>query len=372
MSGDNKDKDAKTGNDIDLIELAKKIWGRRRFIIKWSIVSAIAGLIVGFSIPAEYSVSVRMVAEDNTNTQTSGGMSQLMNLAGFGTGGTVGGGYGIGVMMYPEVVYSIPFLADMRNVKIRPRNSKAPISLYDYMTEGQKTAWWNHVMAVPFSVLGWMTSLFEEKKEADLQQQQQRFDIFSLTSKQMGYINAMRARVYMNLDKKNAIISAHVTMQDPIVAAVVADSLVSKLKEYITRYRTDKARQDMEYCAKTVREAKNQYFEAQKRYALFVDQNKNIVKESIKIEQDRLRNEMDLTYGVYNATAQQFEAAKLKVQEQTPCVTVIEPATVPLRKTKPRKMTILLGFIFLGVIGSAGYVVGKDMFFGQKSSSMPK
>lgn len=128
----------------------------------------------------------------------------------------------------------------------------------------------------------------------------------------------------------------------------------------------------MEYCTRAFEESKGQYFNAQKRYAIFVDQNKNIVKESVKIEQDRLDNEMNLAFGVYNATAQQLETAKLKVQEQTPCVTVIEPASVPLRKSKPRKMNILFGFIFLGIVGSAGYVVGKELFFGQKSSSMPK
>lgn len=361
----------KGGNDIDLIELSKKIWAKRRFIFKWAAISLFVGLVAAFSIPAEYSVSVKMVAEDNTNAPTSGGMTQLMNLAGLGSG-TSGTGYGIGVMMYPEVVYSIPFLADMKDVEIRPKNSKAPISLYDYMTEKQKTAWWNRVMAVPFSVLGWMMSLFEEKKDADSGQQQQKFEISSLTPKQMGYINAMRGRVNLNLDKKNAIISANVTMQDPVVAAVVADSVVSKLKEYIIRYRTDKARQDMDYCTRAFAESKAQYFEAQKRYAVFVDQNKNIVKESVKIEQERLRNEMDLAYGVYNATAQQLESIKLKVQEQTPCVTVIEPATVPLKKTKPRKMSILLSFIFLGIVGSSGYVLGKELFFAQKSSSIPK
>ncbi len=356
------------GREIDLIELVKKVWAARRFIIKWTVATTVVGLVVAFSIPAEYGVSVKMVAEDNTNTQASGGMSQLMNLAGFGTG-TAGSGYGIGVMMYPEIVSTVPFLADMRNIKVQPRKADVPVTLYEYITKDQETAWWNYIISAPFKALGWVSSLFREKKEVA---RNDSFNIFALTPEQEHYINGMRARVNISLNKKTAIVSANVTMQDPVVTAVVADSMVAKLKEYIIRYRTDKARQDMEYCTRAFEESKNQYFNAQKRYAVFVDQNKNIVKESVKIEQDRLNNEMNLAFSVYNATAQQLETAKLKVQEQTPCVTVIEPASVPLRKSKPRKMNILFGFIFLGIVGSAGYVAGKELFFGQKSSSMPK
>ncbi len=368
MSENIKGKEAKEGNDIDLIELVKKIWAGRRFIIKWVGISAVAGLVVGFSIPAEYSVSVKMVAEDNTNNQTSAGMSQLMNLAGFAPN-QAANGYGIGVMMYPEVVSTIPFLADMRNIKVQSQKANAPITLYEYITEDQKTAWWNYIISAPFKALGWVLSLFKEDSEED---GGDTFNMSYLTKEQMGYIDAMRARINIDLDTKSAVISANVTMQDPVVTAVVADSMVSRLKEYIVRYRTDKARQDMEYCSRAFEESKGQYFDAQRRYAVFVDQNKNIVKESVKIEQDRLRNEMQLAYGVYNAMAQQLETAKLKVQEQTPCVTVIEPSSVPLKKSKPRKKIILFTFVFLGVLGSVGYIVGKDMLSGQKSSSMPK
>lgn len=368
------DQNTKEGNtrssEIDFLDLGKKIWGKRRLVIKWTVVSLLVGLVVAFSIPAEYSVSVKMVAEDKTKDLSGGGnMSQLMSLAGIETAG-VGSGYGIGVTMYPEVVSSIPFLADMRNIEVQPKNSKRSVTLYEYLVEGQKMAWWNHVIAVPFKVLGWFISLFKEKAEED--GAGDVFHIQALTKKQMDYVMDMRNRVNVDLDKKNAVIYATVTMQDPVVAAVVADSMVSKLKEYIIRYRTDKARQDVDYCTRAFEESKSQYFEAQKRYAVFVDQNKNIVRESIKIEQDRLRNEMELTYGVYDATARQLESAKLKVQEQTPCVTVIEPATVPLRKTTPKRKTILLGFIFLGIVVSAGYVLGKELLFAQKSSSMPK
>lgn len=266
--------------------------------------------------------------------------------------------------MYPQVASSLPFLADMRTVPVQPRKAKEPYTLYDYLSEHQKMAWWNHVIAFPFRALGWFVSLFSDNQ----QEGTETFDVSNLTKEQYDYVKMMRERMGISLDEKTGIITASVTMQDPGVAAVVADSMVSKFQEYIVRYRTDKARQDMEYCQKAFDESKKQYYEAQNRYAAFVDQNKDLVRQSVKTEQYRLSNEMELAYNMYAATSQQLEMAKLKLQEQTPCLTVIEPATRPLKKSKPSKAKILIGFMFLGALASCGYLVVKDMFEGENKA----
>lgn len=50
--------------EIDLLELAKKIWAKRRFIIKYALIGAVAGLVIGFSLPKEYTSSVKMAPEE--------------------------------------------------------------------------------------------------------------------------------------------------------------------------------------------------------------------------------------------------------------------------------------------------------------------
>lgn len=366
------DKEQNTGvaeREIDLIDMVSKLWASRRFILKWVGYAAVLGLVVAFSIPAEYNVSVKMVAEDSNGKAASGGMSQLMNLAGISSGDSF---YGIGVMMYPEVASSVPFLADMRNIEVQPKKAEQPMTLFEYLTEYQKSPWWSSVISVPFRILGWVMSLFSDREDQGEQVDGTgKFDPFFLTKKQSAYVGAMRSRVGINLDKQTGIISANVTMQDPVIAAVVADSLVSKLTEYIILYRTDKARQDMAYGKKAFEETKAQYYQAQQRYAAFVDQNQNITRQSVIIERNRLQNDVNLAFSVHNAMAQQLENVKLKLQEQTPCVTVIEPASVPLSTSKPKKKIILLGFMFLGGIAACGYLVVKDLW-GQKSSSSPK
>ena len=62
--------------EIDLLEIAKKLWTRRRFVFKWIGIAAVVGLIVGFSIPSEYTVSVKMVAETTEGKTSTSGVSR--------------------------------------------------------------------------------------------------------------------------------------------------------------------------------------------------------------------------------------------------------------------------------------------------------
>ena len=109
-----------------------------------------------------------------------------------------------------------------------------------------------------------------------------------------------------------------------------------------------------------LKESRSAYYKAQQAYAAFEDGNKNIISASYRTEQERLRNEMTLTFNVYNTLAQKLEQDKLRVQEQTPVYTIIEPATVPLKASSPKKLLILVAFIFLAFIGGCGYLIIKE------------
>lgn len=49
--------------EIDLIELAQKVWASRKLVFKACGIAALVGLVVAFSIPKEYSTSVTLAPE---------------------------------------------------------------------------------------------------------------------------------------------------------------------------------------------------------------------------------------------------------------------------------------------------------------------
>ena len=113
-----------------------------------------------------------------------------------------------------------------------------------------------------------------------------------------------------------------VSLQSPKVAAVVADSVVHKLQEYITDYRTSKVKDDCAYLEKLFKERQREYYTAQKKYANYVDTHDNLVLQSVRTEQERLQNDMSLAYQIYSQVANQLQVARAKVQEEKPVFAV--------------------------------------------------
>jgi hypothetical protein len=165
-----------------------------------------------------------------------------------------------------------------------------------------------------------------------------------------------------------------VTMQDPLVAAMLTDTVVVKLKEHITKYRVAKAQEDCNYWEMLNEQRKNEYYKKQKEHAEYADANKNVILESIKIEQVRLQNEANLAYQVYSNVANQLQMARAKVQEAKPVFAIVEPATVPLNPSGTSRKMILIVVVFLAVAAAAAWVLfGQDLLktFKEKMAETP-
>ena len=349
--------DADNTQEIDLIELAKRLWGERKFIFKCCGVAIVVGLVIAFSIPKEYSTTVKLAPETSDPSKKMGNLGGLAAMAGINLN-TSSGTDAISPDLYPDVVSSIPFLLELFPVQITNEKGTLSASLYEYMDEHQRSAWWSYVIKAPFKLLGIVKDIFSKEEEKNSSE----LSSFQLTHKQADVIKDLQERISVSVDKKTLVITVAVQMQDPLISANITQVVLNNLQSYITSYRTQKAKQDLEFTEKVFSEARESYYKAQRAYAAFEDANKNIISASYRTEQERLKNEMTLTFNVYNTLAQKLEQDKLRVQEQTPVYTVIQPATVPLKAASPKKPLILIGFVFLAIFGAVGYLFIKDLF----------
>ena len=71
--------------EIDLLELAQKLWVERRLIFKWCAIGAVAALIIAFSIPKEYTTTIKLAPEVNDAKGGAGSLGSLASLAGINT-----------------------------------------------------------------------------------------------------------------------------------------------------------------------------------------------------------------------------------------------------------------------------------------------
>lgn len=349
---ENKIMQEANNDQIDLLSITKVLWKAKKMYALTCGIAIIIGLIVAFSIPKTYKTEVVLAPELTNGMNLSGGLSDVASMMGIniGTNGAVIDA--IYPELYPEIVSSVPFLTDLFNTKISTEDgSLKAITLYSYLKDKQQYPWWTRMV-------GSIKKLFEKNKSAALQNN--KVNNFMLNKEQDGIAQAIKNTINCNVNKKTNIITISVTTQDALVSASLADTVCRKIQDYIIAYRTKKARNDLNYVQNLCNEAKAQYVKAQEKYSSFSDSNEDLILQSYKAKQDEMENEMQLRYNIYNQCAQQLQIAKAKVQERTPAFTVIEPATVPLKKDGPKRMTILLVYIFLAIVLTSIYVLYKD------------
>lgn len=347
--------------EIDLLELALKVWGERKFVLKACGYAVLIGLVIAFSIPREYTANA-MIAPELSDNKTTGGLSPLAAMAGFNLNATSTAD-AIYPDLYPDIVTSTPFITGLFNVQVKDLDEEVDTTLYCYLNEHQRVPWWTLITSAPFKALGWVISLFteEEKEDAIL-------DPFHLTKEEADIAKELSERITVSVDKKTGVTTLSVTMQDARISACLTDTVVRRLQDYITEYRTTKARQDFQFQEKLFERKKKEYEKAQENYAKFADANKNIILLSYRAEQERLENEMRLAYQVYTSVAQQLQMAEAKVQEITPVYTIIEPATIPIKASKPRKTLMLLGIVFLTGLCCVSWILfGRDFYINLKT-----
>ena len=343
--------------EIDLMDLLRKVIGIRKKVYKTAGIGLIIGVIVAISIPKQYTVEVTLSPEMGNNKE--GGLSGLA--ASFlGSGVTMGEGTdALNASLSADIVSSTPFLLELSNMKV-PVLGNEEISLSSYLNE-ESSPWWGYVIGFPGMVIGGVKSLFIENEDESISSDKVSRGTIELSQKEFQKIESLKRKIGASVDKKTSMTTVSVTMQSPKVAAVVADSVVKKLQEYIIDYRTSKSKEDCLYLEKLFKERQQEYYEAQRKYADYMDSHDNIILQSVRTEQERLQNDMSLAYQVYSQVASQLQVARAKVQEEKPVFAVVEPAVVPLKTSGTSRKVYVLAFIFLSVcIAIFWNLFGKD------------
>jgi capsule polysaccharide export protein KpsE/RkpR len=172
-------------------------------------------------------------------------------------------------------------------------------------------------------------------------------------------VKLIKTNIGMSVDKKTGVITLSVVDQDPKICRTLADSVMERLQAFITDYRTNKARIDVNYYTALADSAKAEYEQAARAYSLFVDSHTNVVLESIRSRQNDLENEMQLKYNTYSAINTQLQAARGKVQERTPAFTILKGAAIPVKPAGPKRMIFVIGMMILATIITSVYIVMK-------------
>ena len=342
---ENKNLPLEEESSIDFKAIWNAIKKHRKLYYKALGVAFVIGLIIAYSIPKTYNCKILLAPEMGGKSSSASGLASLASSFGvnIGSGGSSTGD-AITPTLYPDLMKSVDFKTALFPVKVKRKKDDKPMTYYNYLKNEWKYAWWEHFFG-----------LMAPKKQKDT-----LVNTFELTGEQAMIAGMINKNVICTIDKKTNLITIDVTAQDPHVAAQLADSVKNRLQDFLTQYRTNKARHDLEYAENLQRQARKDFERARRLYVDYMDANQDIQLMSAMQRQNDLENDMQLQYNNYTALSAQVIDAKAKVQEVTPAFTPLQSATVPLGPTSPKKGQIVLICLFLAALGTTVYALQKE------------
>lgn len=331
------------------------LWAKRKvFYWVWPITFVLSCIWI-LPQPRTYTC-ITTIAPESADQSMDGSLSSLA--ASFGINLGANGQDAIYPQIYPHLFESTEFIAELCDIQIHTKDGEVQTDYFDYLKNHQKI---NVLLYPVYWVIFKIQSLTNDSNAAPTTESGKRFDPFWLDRNTSLIFLQVRTNIKCSYSQATDLVSITVNDQDPMVCALMADSVKEHLQDYITKYRTKKARLDYDYYSKIYSQARTEYDQAVKNYADFCDAHQNIQSTSTRMKRDDLETEMNRKNSILDAVATRLEAAQAKVQEVTPAFTTIRNSTVPYRASKPKRMIFVLAMLILSTIGTAAWILRKEL-----------
>ena len=341
-------------DEIDIVELLKKVYKEKKLIFKYSIISAIAGIIFALFQPNEYTSSTTFIPQLSSDVKTGSSLSGLASLAGINLGG-IEGSSEFPPSLYPKVVEGVPFRLDLLSSNIQVNNEE--LTLREYFLENKNS--FNLLGTVKKYTIG-LPSLILNFFRNDEKPLSNTSSIYSLTEEDHELFEKLSEIFSLSINAKEGFITMSFIDENKKVAAQVAQTAETLLQEKIIEFKVKSSKELLDFTTNQYNEKKNIFEKLQDERAIFVDKNINISSSLFQNRINRIESELNIAQTVVQQLASQVEQAKLQVNKDTPVFTTIKPVTVPFKKSAPSRSLIVIVFLFLGSVLSTGYVLVKE------------
>ena len=304
-------------DEIDLIELLKTAWNARKQIIIISFVFVLVGVAAALLSPVVYSSSTTFI-NSQTESSSSSGLSGVASLVGINLGG-MSSGSEIPPTMYPQLGESIEFKRDLLNSYI---DEKEQIKLEDFLAN------YNDIEK---SVTENNNKLFISEYENEL-------------------FNIINDVISISVNQKDGFVTISANMPDSEYAANTCINAREILQETVINNKIKSAKQKLEYSEKQLASKRIEFEEIQNKLAYFNDSNLNLVTSSVINEREKLEAEFQIINAVMIELSKQVEQRKLQVSEDTPVFSIVKEASMPVKRSSPKRTQMVLIFGFIGLV----------------------
>ena len=337
-------------DEIDLIALLKTVYVARRFVIKTTILFAVLGIILAVVSPTKYTASstfVPQLSEGQTNSPLGG----LASLAGINLSAIMGGQpQEISPSLYPQIAESVPYRLALLDATVESNTSFRDYILTQSGGVAILPLLKKYTIGLPGLLLNKQTDNNENLDTS----------LFQITEQDKDLFEFLAQVVSIEVDDQEGLVSISVELADRMVAAQLAQAATDLLQSNIIAFKSQSARNNLDFIESQFESKRQEFEEIQDSIAVFKDQNLNITSSLYQNQLTRLESQFTVISSVFQELAGQVEQAKIQVNKDTPIFTIIEPVSVPLERSKPKRTMMVIVWTFLGGLFSVGWVLVKS------------
>ena len=322
--------------EIDLLAIWRLIKSQKRFIAKISIFFTIIGITYSLMATVYYDSTISMYPAGDLS-QSGMGLGDFSGLAkSFGIGGLGGS----------APTYNIPDI-------IKSERLKKDIILKKWITakypQGENLiTFWDLDKPEKFSIKKWIMSFFPSK---GIVTNPERLLVYEANLKLEKLISVK--------EELSGLIRISVLMEDPNLAADIANYIAKFVKDFISYEKQQEATRNREFIEYQKVDAKSELENSEelltdfrKTYPITLDSPRQ------KMIRSRLASTIEENRAVYITLRQQFEIAKIEEAKDNLLINILDNAEPAVLKAKPkRKVIVLLSIILGGITGIATILI---------------
>ena len=342
--------DYQKDDEIDLIALLKTVFAARLFVLRTTTLCAIIGILVALTSPVSYTASSTFMPQLSEG-RSSSSLGGLASLAGINLSAVMGGQpQEISPSLYPQITKSIPYRLSLLSEPVGPND----MSVRTYILENTSRP--SVLSTIKKYTIGLPGLLFSGSDSASENTESSLLTIREEDRELFAYLDGA---LTIEVDEKEGLVSIHAKLDDRLVAAKLAQAATDLLQRNVIAFKSQSARNNLDFIERQF-ESKRQEFESiQDSIAIFKDQNLNITSSLYQNQLSRLESQFTLTSSVFQELAGQVEQAKIQVNKDTPIFTIIEPVSVPLERSKPKRSLIVVIWTLIGGVLAVGWTLVK-------------
>jgi uncharacterized protein involved in exopolysaccharide biosynthesis len=301
---------ASASSDRDILRL-DRVWGARRWILAAGVAGALLGILVSLLMPTYFTSSISFIPEEPPAPSLPAGLSGLASQL-----GVIPGNPGRSPEFYARLLNG----RHIREVLALTRFPDGK-SLTDYYGTG------GHADSVERT------------------------------------IRKLAKDYSVSVDRATSIVRVDVELRDPSFAAEVANMFVLQIDSFNMQLRQSSARARRIFTEARLGDAQTRLTETETALRDFLTQNRAGNAPALQFERSRLERRVSIAQELYLSLARGAQTARIDEVNDTPVISVVAPAFVPMRRSRPRRLLVgfiagILAAVAAGALASSGRLSG--------------